>query len=109
MMNSYDDVSKVGKELMDNNLKSFAAVTKGFQAIAGEANDYSKSSFEAGSAVIEKLANAKSLEKAFEIQTDYAKSAYEGFVAQATKMGELYADVAKEVYKPFETAVSKAK
>lgn len=109
MMNSYGDVSKVGKEMMDNNLKSFAVVTKGFQAIAGEANDYSKSSFEAGSAVVEKLANAKSLEKAVEIQTEYAKTAYEGFVAQATKIGELYADMAKEVYKPFESAVSKAK
>ncbi len=51
----------------------------------------------------------KSLEKAIEIQTDYAKSAYEGFVSQATKMGELYADLAKEAYKPFETLVAKAK
>lgn len=108
-MNPYEDVSKVGKDLMDNNLKSIAAVTKGFQAIAGEASDYSKSSFEAGSAVVEKLASAKSFEKAVEIQTEYAKTAYEGFVAQATKIGELYADLAKDVYKPFEASVSKAK
>ena len=46
--------------------------------------------------------------KAIEIQTDYAKSAYEGFVAQATKIGELYADLAKETYKPFEAYVAKA-
>jgi hypothetical protein len=30
------------------------------------------------------------------MQSAYAKSAYEGFVAQATKIGELYADLAKE-------------
>ena len=51
----------------------------------------------------------KSLEKAIEIQTDYAKQAYEGFVAEATKMSELYADIAKEAYKPFETIVAKPK
>ena len=35
------------------------------------------------------------------------KSAYEGFVAQATKMGELYVDLAKEAYKPYEGYLSK--
>jgi hypothetical protein len=50
---------------------------------------------------------SKSIEKAMEIQTAYAKSAYEGFVAQATKMGELCADLAKETYKPFESFTSK--
>jgi len=58
--------------------------------------------------VLEKLFGAKTFEKAIEIQTDYAKSAYEGFVAQATKIGELYADLAKETYKPFEAYVAKA-
>ena len=51
--------------------------------------------------------SAKSLDKAMEIQTDYVKSSYEGFVAQATKVGELYADLAKDAYKPFEGMVAK--
>ena len=42
-----------------------------------------------------------------EIQADYAKTAYEGFVAQATKIGELYVDLAKETYKPFESYIAK--
>jgi len=36
------------------------------------------------------------------------KSTYEGFVAEATKLGELYADLAKESYKPFESYLAKA-
>jgi hypothetical protein len=83
-------------------------VSKGVQAIAAEAADYSKKSFEEGSAALEKLLGAKSLDKAMEIQTSYAKTAYEGFVAQATKIGELYADLAKETYKPFENFVGKS-
>jgi len=104
-----EDAGKFGKEYFDNGLKSFAALSKGFQAFAVEASDYTKSSVETGSAALEKLLAAKSLDKVIEIQTDYAKGAYESFVAQATKMNEIYADVAKEVYKPFETLVAKAK
>ena len=107
-MKNLDDMQKVGKDNMDATLRSFGAVSKSVQAIAVEVADYSKKSFEEGSAAAEKLFGAKSLEKAIEIQTDYAKTAYEGFVAQATKMGELYADLAKETYKPFETFVPKA-
>ena len=72
-----------------------------------EATEFTKKSIETGSATVEKLVSAKSLEKAIEIQTDYAKTAYEGFVAQATKIGELYADLAKETYKPFEAYAAK--
>jgi Phasin protein len=48
-----------------------------------------------------------SLEKAIEIQTAYAKTAYEGFMAQATKMTELYINLAKELSGPLEKFVPK--
>ena len=65
--------------------------------------DYSKKAFEDGTAALEKLFGVKSFDKAIEVQTEYAKTAYEGFVAKASKIGELYADLAKETYKPFES------
>lgn len=103
MFKNFEDVQKLSKDNMDATMKSFGALSKATQTIAAELVDYSKKSFEDGTKVMEKLLGAKSLDKAIEIQTDYAKTAYEGFVAQATKIGELYADVAKETYKPFET------
>ena len=107
-MNNFEDMQKTAKENMDVALKSFGEFGKSYQAIAVEMADYSKKSFEEGSAALEKLMGAKTLDKAIEVQTDYAKSAYEGFVAQATKMGEMYTELAKEMYKPVETAVAKA-
>jgi hypothetical protein len=107
MLKNLDDMQKYGKDNMDATMKVWGQVSKGVQTIAAETADYSKKSFEEGSAALEKLLGAKSLEKAIEIQTAYAKSAYEGFVAQATKMGELYADLAKETYKPFEGFLAK--
>ena len=108
MIKNMEDVQKMSKDSMDATMKSLGTLSKATQAIATEVADYSKKSFEDGSKVMEKLLGVKSFEKAIEIQTDYAKSAYEGFVAQATKMSELYADLAKETYKPFEGFVAKA-
>jgi hypothetical protein len=107
MLKNFDEFQKFGKDHMDSTLKAWGQVSKGVQAIAAETADYSKKSFEEGSAALEQLLGARSFEKAVEIQTAYAKTAYEGFVAQATKLGELYADMAKESYKPFESFVGK--
>ena len=109
MVKNFEDLHQVSKESMDSTLKSWGAVSKGAQAIAVEVADYSKKAFEDGSAALEKLFGVKSLDKAIEVQTEYAKTAYEGFVAEATKIGELYADLAKESYKPFETMLAKTK
>lgn len=108
MINGFEDFQKFGKDNMDVAIKSFGAVSKGFQSIAAEMADYSKKSVETSTAAFEKVVAAKSLDKAFEAQADFMRTAYEGYVGQMTKIGEIYAGVAKEAYKPFETAVSKA-
>jgi hypothetical protein len=109
MVQSFEDAGKAGKEFFDAGLKNFAALSKNDQAHAVEATDYSRKSFEEGTAALEKLTGARSLEKVVEIQTDYARKAYEGFVAQATRVSELYAEIAKDAYKPFENVVVKTK
>ena len=73
----------------------------GFQAIATAYGDYTKKSFEDTRSFVEKLSGAKSFDKAVEIQTDFAKSAFETFVAESQKIGALYGDLAKQSCKPF--------
>jgi hypothetical protein len=90
-------------------LKSMGALSKGTQAIAVEVADYSKKVFEDGTAALEKLFGVKSFDKAVEVQTEYAKTAYEGFVARANKLSELYTELAKETYRPYEALFAKAK
>ena len=67
-------------------MRSFDVVTKGTQAIATEIADYSKRSFEHGAKAMENLRSVKSLDKAMQVQSDYAKAAYEDYVACATKL-----------------------
>lgn len=109
MTTMFEDAGVFGKEFVDNGLKSFNTLSTAAQAIVTETSDYTRKSYESGAAAFEKLFSAKSVEAAIEIQTDYAKKAYEDFVAETGKLGGLYADMAKEAYKPFESLVAKAK
>ncbi|MCD2177094.1 phasin family protein [Rhizobium sp. C1] len=107
-MFNFDEASHKSKEAMDTMLKNYSAVTKGFQAIAAEAADFSKKSFEDGVAHVEKLAGVKSIEAAVELQTSFVKSSFEKMVAEATKMSEMYAEVAKTAYAPYQNAMKQA-
>ena len=108
MFKNVEDFQKFNKEQIEAVTAASSTFTKGAQQIATEATAFSKKQFETSSAAVEKLLGAKSLDAAFQIQTDYAKSAYEAFVAQATKFGELYTNLAKDAFKPVEAAVAKA-
>ncbi|MCC7253765.1 phasin family protein [Hyphomicrobium sp.] len=109
MINNFQDFQKFGQTNVDTALKLFGDWNKGWQAIAAEMTDYSKRAFEDGTATFEKLAAAKSLEQAFEIQSSFAKRAYEDYMQQLTKIGGMYTNLAKDAYKPVEKAFQSAR
>ena len=108
MTNTFEDFQKLGKQQIEAVTAAATSVTKGLQEIAAETTEFSKKAIAANTAVVEKLLGAKTLETAIQIQTEFAKTSYEGFVAESTKIGELYAKLAKEVFKPIESAYAAA-
>jgi hypothetical protein len=102
MLKNLEDMQIYGTDNVDATMKVWGQLSKGLQAITAETADYSWKSCAEGSAVFQKLLGTKSLKNAIEIQTAYAKTAYEGFVAQVTRIGEFYVNLAKETSKPFE-------
>jgi hypothetical protein len=105
---SADPMQQFGKEGMDMAMTACNAWTRNAQAIATAVADYSKKSFEDSAAAFQKLINAKSVEKAVEVQTEYLRSTCEELVAESAKIGELYAGMAREACKPFEAALWRA-
>ena len=108
MFKNIEDFQKFGKDQFDAASKTAATLSKSAQQIVTEQTDYSKKAMELSTATVEKLMGVKSMDKAFEIQTDYAKTAYEGFVAQSTKITDMFATFAKEAFKPVEASFAKA-
>jgi hypothetical protein len=96
MMFKVEDFQNYGKEQFE-----------GMQAIATAYGDYSKKSYEDTKSYVEKLSGVKSLDKAIEVQTEYAKSAYESFVAESQKIAGLYTDLVKQTCRPLEGLVGK--
>jgi phasin family protein len=77
------------------------------QTIASAYGDYTKKSLQDTRSFVEKLMGVRSLDKAIEIQSEFARQAYETFVAESQKISELYSELAKQIFKPFEGFVAK--
>jgi hypothetical protein len=102
-----EEFQRASKNTFDASVRSLGEAGKGLQAIAATIVDYSKRNFEDGTRAFEQLVGAKSFEQAWEIQSQYAKKAFEAYVAQASKIGEMYVDLARTAYQPVEQAVAK--
>jgi len=107
MHGNFDDIQKMGKAGIETTTKAFDNLSNASQAIATEMTDYSRRSFENSTKAMEKLFSVRSMDKAFEVQSEYAKSIFDDYSAQVTKLGQLYADLAKDAFKPFETSMAK--
>jgi hypothetical protein len=102
----FDSIESAGNGHLNGVNVDFASFTTTLQAIFTEGADYTKKSVESRLALGEKLLGAKSFETVIQIQSEYAKSAYADFVAQATKMGELHSNLAKAAFKPAEQVIA---
>ena len=77
------------------------------QTIANAYGDYTRKSLQDTRSFVEKLMGVRSLDKAIEIQTEFARQAYGTFVAESQKICELYSELAKQIFKPMEGFVAK--
>jgi len=102
-----EDIQNYGKEHFEQVVNSATTMQNGLQAIATAYGDYGKKSFEDTKAFVEKLSGVKSMDKVMEAQTEFARSAYETFVADSQKIASLYGDLAKQAVKPMEGLVAK--
>ena len=102
-----EDIQGYGKEQLETVVAHATTLQSGFSAIVSAYGDYSKKSYEDTKSFVEKLSGVKSLDKALEAQSEYAKTAYETFVADSQKIAGLYGDLAKQAFKPLEGVVAK--
>jgi phasin family protein len=103
---SFEDFQNISKQQVETATAFAATFSKSLQEIAAETAEYSKQSMSAGAQAMERLMGAKSVETAVQIQSEFAKSAFEGFVAKSTKINEIFAKLAADAMKPAQSAFS---
>ena len=109
MFNAFEDMQKLGTNAVEATMQSLTTASKGAQTVAAETAEFARKSFEQGTSAMQNLFGARSMERAVEVQSQYAQAAFEGVVAQGAKMNELMADVAKQSFKPVEDYFSKVR
>jgi phasin family protein len=98
---AYENFAGFGKGGVEAWMQSATAMTKAFERINGDWFAFSKQQMEDGVAAFKAVASAKSVHEAWEVQTDFAKSSLDAFVAQATKANDTFMDAAKKAAEPF--------
>jgi phasin family protein len=73
------------------------------QTIANAYGDCIGKSLEETMSFVEKLTSVRSLDKAVEVQAEFAKHAYDAFVADSRRIFELYSELARQIFKPLES------
>ena len=71
-------------------------VVASLATIANAYGAYTGKSVELTWSFLEKLAAVRSLDKAFEVQTEFAKQAFETFLAESRKIHELHSELARQ-------------
>ena len=102
-----DEYQKASKDGFDATLRSFGEANKGFQALVAEMTDYSKKALDDSIHAWEQLLGVKSIDQAVQIQSQYAKRAYDNYMAEMSKLGEMYMAMTRGAYAPVERAVAR--
>jgi len=104
-LKGYDAFLGYGKETAEAVMKSATVAGKGAETINSEIYSFSKQSIEDTVAATKAVMGSKSVHEAFEFQTDFAKSVFESYVAELSKISELATAATKDSYAPFKGRV----
>ncbi|MGN6517344.1 MAG: phasin family protein [Rhizomicrobium sp.] len=99
----YDKFLGYGKENLEAVVASASAAGKGAETLHNELYAFSKQSVEDSIAAAKAVLASKSVHEAFELQTDFAKTAFDHYVSQVTKVNEIFAATAKDAFSPLQT------
>src|SRR5687768_14657419 len=85
-LTALNEANAVSKKNLEAVVASVTAATKGAEALGAQAMAFSKKSFEDQVTAAKSLSSAKSVQEVVELQTSFAKSALEAYMAEVTRM-----------------------
>ncbi len=100
MTKGIENAAAFGQDNVEAVVTSSKIATKAVESMGAEIAAYSKKAYEDSMAAAKQLTACKSVTEFVEKQTEFGKISIEGFVAEATKLNEMYAVAAKEAFAP---------
>lgn len=96
----FETASAFGQENIEAVVTSSKIAAKAAESMSAEMAAYSKKAYEDSMAVAKELSSCRSVTEFVEKQTAFTKASFEGFVAEATRLNEMYAAAAKDAFAP---------
>jgi phasin family protein len=103
---SLAELSAHSKSNLEALTASATAAQKGAEALSAQALSYGKTSWEHSVAAAQTMSQARSVQELIELQTNFAKSAMETYLAEVTKMTETLTGSVKDSLKPINERVT---
>lgn len=103
---NFDEVAKAGRANMDAWVKANDILVKGFEKIGQEFADFGKTTSEKQMAAAKAIMGVKNVQEAIELQSGFAREAFDKFVAESTKLSEMAVKVANESAEPIQARVN---
>ena len=100
MAKGVEDVTSFNQENVEAVMTSGKVFAKATEEASAEIIAFSKKSYQDSMAAAKEISSVKSVSEFFEKQTSFAKSAFENYVAEATKLNDIYAAAAKNAFAP---------
>jgi phasin family protein len=101
----YDQFWDYGRDTVEAYVKAANVAGKGVETLHSEIYAYSKQSVEDSISAAKAIFGSKSVHEAFEVQTDFVKSAFESYVSEVTKLSEILFATTKEAWNPLQGRV----
>ena len=103
-----NELNAHSKKNLEAVIASVTAQAKGAEALGAQAMAYSKKAVEDHVAAAKSLSGAKSVQEVIELQTAYAKSALDAYIAEVSKMSDIVSSSVKDAVKPLNERVTAA-
>ncbi len=95
-----------GKQNLEAIVASAAAAQKGVETLSAQSAAFTKKSWEDGVAAAQSMSQARSIQELLELQTTWAKSATEAYLAEVTKATDVLTASVKNSFKPINERVT---
>lgn len=104
---NFDQISDFNRENVEAMIVCSNIVAEGFEVIGKEIAAFAQKAAEANMAAAKKLSSAKNPQELMDLQTEWAKTAFDGFVAESTKLQDISVKVSNQAVKPFNDRINK--
>ena len=105
---NFDEVSDFNRENVEAAIVSSNIVAKGFEVVGKEFAAYAQQAIEANMAAAKNLSTAKDPQELMDLQSEWAKSAFDGFVAESSKLQDISVKVSNQASQPINERINKA-